>query len=112
MMYVPNSIWDIPNRIWNTVGFGTLSVRNLTMFQINIGMFGTWFGFGHTIPNPTMFQINIGMFKAWLGLTHLMSQIQLCMKCTTYVDLGHVMFCTFNVSNLTMSQINISIFGA
>ena len=30
----------------------------------------------------------------------------------TYVDLGHVMFGTFNVSNLTMSQINIGIFGA
>ena len=52
-----------------------------------------------------------GMFEAWLGLAHLISQIQLCMKCA-YVDLGHVMFGTFNVSNPTMSQINIGMFEA
>jgi len=54
--YVPNPIWDIPNRIWNTVGFGTLGVPNLTMFQINIGTFGSWLGFSYVIPNPTMYQ--------------------------------------------------------
>ena len=56
MIYVPNPIWDIPNRIWNTVGFGTLGVLNLTMFQINISTFGSWLGFGYVIPNPTMIQ--------------------------------------------------------
>ena len=54
--YVPNPIWDIPNRIWNTVGFGTVGVPNLTMFQINIGTFGSWLGFSYVIPNPTMYQ--------------------------------------------------------
>src|ERR1043165_5774635 len=36
------------------VGFGTLGVLNLTMYQINIGTFGSWLGFGYAMPNPTM----------------------------------------------------------
>jgi len=68
-----NSIWNIPNWIWNIVKFGTLSVWNPTIFQINIAI-GTvntkmvyylipciWIivGFRHVIPNLIMFQVNM-----------------------------------------------------
>ena len=99
MIYVPNSIWDISNRIWNTVGFGTPGVLNLIMFQINIGMFGTWLDFGFVIPNPTMFQINIGMFKAWLVWHTCIPNPNMPMLIWDMVR-----FETLNVPNMTCSK--------
>ena len=35
------------------------------MFQVNINMFGLWFGFRHMIQNLTMSQINMVRFSTF-----------------------------------------------
>ncbi len=35
--HVPNPTWNIPNRIWDMVKYGTFDAPNLTMFQIHLG---------------------------------------------------------------------------
>jgi hypothetical protein len=71
------------------VRFGTLGVLNLTMFQINIGTFGSWpksnleqVGFGTLgVLNLTMFQINIGTFGSWLGFEYVMPNPTMYQTC-------------------------------